>query len=217
MFACNRIEKRRADGRLARVGVEWTENRQGLDNVIFGLALLSFMIGVLVLFLLTPMVFLATPSVPARLVSAGVGLVLMSSFYWSVRISVRGRPRQLVFERDGRMLAPLGFDTYADWCKSIDGTIADIASIEARNLAEKHRSDNTIHTHGVVLSKWNGDLAYVARNLLPEEAHKVSVQLNLALKNLRDDLATAAMRQRSAHDTRPASPSRQSRASAMID
>lgn len=210
MFTCNRIEKRTADRRIARVGVEWTENRERADNLIFALMLLSVMAGGVVLFIVTGFV-------KAKLVSAGIGLLLMSAPFWAVRINVKGKPRQLVFERDGRMLAPLGFQTYANWCKSIDGTIADIVSIETRNLAERANGNGSIHTYSVVLAKRDGTIVYVARHLLPDEAHKVAVQLNIALKDLRDDLATAAMKQRPAGKASSRQTSRPTRVEVFID
>ncbi len=64
----------------------------------------------------------------------------------------------------------------------MSGSNANIASIEAR-------SDGGTHAYVTTYSR-SGDVTYVAGHLHPDNAHKVAVQLTLALAELRESMAS---------------------------
>jgi hypothetical protein len=181
MFTCQRFVRRNADNILDATGVEWTESRDGIEGLIFVLMMAGMVSGALVLFF--------TPAFGSDWWKAAcVGLALMSSYRWARGMEIAGTPRQLLFHRDGSIAAPLGFAAYAAKHRSVTGHHDNIASIEARHMAFKGSS--TPNTHGVVLYSRDGDIADVAMHLLPDDAHKVAVQMTLALTELREDLAS---------------------------
>ncbi len=180
MFTCQRIAQRKTDI-LDASGVEWTESRDGIEGLVFVLVMAGLVSGALVLFF--------TPLFGKDWWKAAcVGLALLSPYRWARGMEIAGTPRQLLFHRDGRIAAPLGFAAYAAKHRSVTGHHDNIASIEARHMAFKGAS--TPNTHGVVLYSRDGDIANVAMHLLPDDAHKVAVQMTLALTELREDLAS---------------------------
>ncbi len=63
-------------------------------------------------------------------------------------------------------------------------------SLEVRQTVSNQEAQRTAHSSGVVMFKRNGDMVYVAKRLHPDYAHKVAVQLMLALTELREELAS---------------------------
>lgn len=214
MFECRRLEARNADGRLKVAGAEWTETKEWLETLMFALTLISIMAGVIVLLLVTAFV-------QAKLVSIGVGIVLLAMPFWLVDRNIKGTRRQLLFGRDGTIRAPLGFAMGYAGSKSIGGTLDDISSIEATPVLSER--SGSIHTHAVALHKQDGDTVYVAKHLTPDQARKVARQLNLALAAMRAELGadmqarTMAAPPRRASSSRPTGPSAPSRKAALID
>ncbi len=184
MFECKRIEERNQAGNLVAVGVEWTEHKEWFDTLMALAMFLCLLVGLFTMFLVSPFV-------KQWWFSVGIGLALVVLGFSLFSVEIPGRPRQLLFYRDGRMLAPLGFAAYAARYKSMSGHLADVVSIEARQTASTHDATKTAYTHGVVLFKRGGDVTYIAKHLHPDAAHKVAVQLTLALTELREALATA--------------------------
>lgn len=191
MFTCHRIDRREADNTLAATGVEWTEHREWISNVLMAFASVCALLSIFTL-------------VGVMLMSAGAGgsgpwwipalmtLALWSPLWWWPRLQFEGKPRQLSFERDGSMPAPLGFALWPRRFRSVSGHHGEIVSIEARQIANQRDAQLTAYTHGVAIIKRNGDIVYVAAHLHPDNAMKVAVQLTLALNDMRESLANSA-------------------------
>lgn len=178
MFAWHPIEKRDAAGRLAAVGLEWTEGRDFLLTVwaagVLGLAI----VGGLVL-------AAGLISGAGWLLGSGAAMLVVGGVLYKAELP--GQPRQLIFHRSGEITAPLGFSAYASRFRKVTGTIDDVESFGVRELKPRN-GEGARFTHGVALYKKDGAVSYVASRLDPDEAHLVSVQMNRALDKLRDDM-----------------------------
>jgi hypothetical protein len=184
MFESQRVETRTAEGRVEASGVTWTERREGLHAVARVVILSSFIVGFFIL-------FLGTPMAKDWWKPVAMGLALIAPFLWIEKLPIEGTLRQLLFYRDGSIEATFGLAFYPRHT-SVSGHHADLVSIEARSVATRQQAQHTNHTHGVILFKRNGDMTYVAKHLHPDEAHKVAVQMMLALTQMRDDMASDA-------------------------
>ncbi len=187
MFDVGTIEEWSDDGQLTAIGVEWSECREHLRKFVFGCMMVSIIAGTITTFLISAFV-------QQRWLSVVIGLVMMTPIVFFDRLSLLpGRPRVLIFYRDGAIEAPLGFSAYAARYRHVSGSIAGISTMEAMQTASRLEAGETPYNHGVVLTKFDGDLVHVAGHLLPNHAHKLAVQLTLALARLREDMATHAM------------------------
>jgi hypothetical protein len=165
MFEWQPLRERDVDGRLLAAGVRWSENRGVAEALCLSLAVLVCMAGA------------------GTILVSGIGgaLVLgLGIWLWRSSFRIAGCKRELVFHRDGGMKAPLGFAHYHESCREILGHNADIVSIEMRK-----EGAGDIR---VVMFFRSGDVVHAAGSLLPDEAHKIAVQLTLALAELREDL-----------------------------
>lgn len=185
MFELYRTEERSEDGQLLAVCVEWTESREGLRKLVFGLMACSTIAGAITAFLITAFV-------QPWWACVAIGLIMMTPIVFLDKVSISGRQRMFVFHRDGHMEAPFGFQAYAARHKSVPGHHAEVKNIEARQTASHLEARETPFSHGVVLIKENGDIAYVAGRLHRDNAHKLAVQLTLALFDLREEVAADA-------------------------
>lgn len=208
MFESHRVETRTPEGRIEAIGVAWTEHREGLHRLARMAIVISFIIGVFV-------AGLGMPMNKEWWTPAGIGLVLMLPIFWVEKISIEGTQRELAFYRDGQIEAPYGFAFYPR-STSVSGHYCDLVSIEARHCLTNLEAQHTNHTHGVILFKRNGDITYVAKHLHPDEAHKVAVQLSLALTELREDMANEAV-QGATRQPAPRSKRNKAAAEALID
>jgi hypothetical protein len=123
------------------------------------------------------------------LIPVALTLAFLSPVFWAHRVSIPGKPRRLLFKRDGSMPAPLGLRAYGARHKCVSGHHADIVSIEAKRSDVTAEAQNFNFSYRVVLYKRSGDMTYVASCLQPDEAHKVAVQLTQALRALHDEMA----------------------------
>lgn len=167
------IRERDVDGRLMAAGVQWTEMRKsafGLYITVANLSLMGSVGG-------------CAHQQMFRDSNGGVvalwllGLCVMCVV--AARLSL-GRMRALIFRADGTTSAPFGFAYYSSRYRAMSGTNANLVSIEAR-------SDGGADAYVAVYSR-NGDVTYVAGHLHPDNAHRVAVQLTLALAELRESL-----------------------------
>lgn len=192
-FEWQPIRERDAEGTLIAAGVQWTELRMAAQVTCGIVVMLSFMGGVAA--------WLAGEVLKAE--DTGMTALTFFAICGGALVGgrrMRGTVRSLVFQRDGRILAPLGFAHYPARFREVDGHIDNIVSIEARGQGLTDCS--------VVMFARCGDIAYVAGRLHQDSAHKVAVQLTLALAELRESLAAPA----GAHK-----PSSRSAAEASID
>jgi hypothetical protein len=195
-FECNYLEDRNADGSIEATALQWTEVNAWFETLMLFVAIAAFIGGGVVT------LFGGNPWIPRTPFSIGGSLFLMVSPFLLLSSAVLGTPRALVFHRDGRIAAPLGFSSYPRSFKHVTGTLADIASIEARQTVRPTQGTQTTRTHGVVLFKRNGDIAYVASRLHPDSAHKLAVQMTHALVALREDIMSATIRSAPSHPGR---------------
>lgn len=203
-FECNYLEDRNADGSIETTALQWTEVNEWFETLMLFVGIAAFIGGVVTL-------LDGNPWVPRTALSIACSLFLMVSPLLLMSSAVLGTPRALVFHRDGRIEAPLGFSSYPRSFKHVTGTLADIASIEARQTIRPAQATQTARTHGVVLFKRNGDIAYVAGRLHPDSAHKLAVQMTHALVAIREDIMSATI-QRAASN-----PARKSPVEILID
>lgn len=197
-FTCERLEERSADGRLAAVGVRWTENRNWLDGIVISLLALSAMASIAP-FTIAILMSLHAGSpwwVPAMI---GGAMFLPASLIDKLRFP--GKPRELWFRRDGTMPVPLGFHAYLGRPHAVSGNHADVVSIEAR---PPQGSEPGRYPHSVVFYKRQGAITYVAMKLAADEAHEVTVQLTHALRELREDMTSGHRRPGTQGRTAPA-------------
>ena len=166
------IRDPRRGGRLVAAGGRWSEHRDFAEAGCLALAVLVCLAGIVGL------VVSMMDGSPAI-----AGLLLLGLGIWLARCSFRiaGCERELVFDREGGMKAPLGFAHYQAICREITGHHADIVSIEMRN-----EGAGDIR---VVMFFRSGDVVYAAGRLQRDEAHRLAVQLSLALAELREAIS----------------------------
>lgn len=160
------IRERDADGRLTAAGLQWTEQRRtafGILVVISAIALIG-----------------AVPTLLVGASGATWGLFTLVACAMAIARLTPARKRALIFHEDGRTSAPFGFAHHPRRYREVYGTNANVVSIEARG----HRNE----PHHVAMYARNGDVAYVAGRLESDNAHRVAVQLTLALAELRESL-----------------------------
>lgn len=171
-FKCEWIQKWADDDTLEAVGLRWTEYRPFREGVCLVLGIPGIVLGLA----------FALGGHGAGLLFALGGAVLMY-----VMIAMPGRPREIVFWRDGRMETPLGLSTGylrpgRRWLHH-----TGIRSVETEVL---HKEGT--YTHGVRIFYEGGETNHVAKNLMPDDAHMVAVRLSTALRHLRENMAQAA-------------------------
>lgn len=178
---CVRIDTKDRNGELTTTGVEWTEGRNGLFYLK--------VVGVVGLFGITVACLLGTLFSHQWMLLLGIAAAAATLGVVLMLEPMPGTARRLVFSRDGSIHAPLGLSYYRKSVKRLGSTIADVASFERIQLVRGGEDEGTPFTHGVVLYKRDGGMTYVASNLHPDDAHKVSVQLTLAHFDLKKDMA----------------------------
>jgi len=163
-----------ADGRLTAAGAEWTEERAAVASTLLVLLVLSFII---LAFALIIMMLSGEGEVAV--------LALLAIIATSVRTmrTMRGRRRALVFHRDGRTSAPHGFAHYPGRFTEITGTNAEFVSIEARGPE---------FSSNVLIFTGSGGVIYAGRHLRHDDAHRIAVQLTVALRELRESIGREA-------------------------
>lgn len=166
-FDCKPVRERDADGRLTAAGLEWTEQRRSAFGILVVISTIALIGGVPTL--------LVGASHPAWAMFALVACAM------AIARLTPGRTRALIFHEDGSTSAPFGFAHHPRWFREVSGSNVNIVSIEARG----HRNE----PHHVAMYSRSGEVAYVAGRLEADNAHKVAVQLTLALAELRESLA----------------------------
>lgn len=173
-FEWRTVREHDADGRLIAAGAEWAEERAAVASALLVVIVLSF-------------IMLAFALIIMLLSGEGQGVVLglLALIALAVRSlrTMRGRRRALVFHRDGRTTAPHGFAHCPRRFTEITGTNAEFVSIEARG--PELSSNVLIFTH-------SGGVIYAGRHLHHDDAHRVAVQLTIALRELRESIGREA-------------------------
>ncbi len=200
MFTCHRIEKRDSNGQLTVSGLEWTEGRLWLLNIWAVTMMVLTVAGVISL--------VCAAALSAKLLLLPIAILCAGALLNEV--GVPQKRRQLLFHRDGLILAPLGFASAPRDHDRVDGKVSEIISIEKQQHVSPEKNGCDRFTDGVVLYLRNGGTCWVAKNLDPFDAHKVAVQLTTALQELRGDISSAAR-------TGQAVPAQQSREPELID
>jgi hypothetical protein len=167
-FRCHPIRERDADGHLVAAGVEWAEER---DIALAGFWVVGCILGPI-----------GACALMFHVVDKGglvFGLVCLGLLACLIVCARRlpGRTRALVFHEDGSTSAPYGFAHAPRSHRRITIHNADFVSIEAQGHPAMC---------DVVLFTRCGETVYVAGWLHRDSAHKVAVQLTLALAELRE-------------------------------
>lgn len=187
-FACDIVEERDDDGRIAGIGARWTEARTWCEAAVHAVGGVFFFasamtgIGSLVLLAFAPGLGVV------GLAAAGLLLAVSYHVFW-LGWRVPGRRRELTFWRDGGTCAPWGLSTVElDDDDEIGLPQSDILSIEAEQCVKPAKDDQTIYTHGVVIFYDSGHVVHIAHKLAPDQAHRLAVSLTTALAELRRDM-----------------------------
>lgn len=177
MFKCNREAVKDAKGVVTAVRVEWIE-ASALSEVVVGLLAMVATMASAVAF-----VGLILSHAPTLVILSPWVVVVLA--LWAVHgLNHYSVPRVVVFHRDGRIETPkgLGFNRKARW---LTATADMLASIEV-GQNERDEGQRTTYTHGVALIEASGEKGFIARRLEPNHALKVAVQLNNALREIRE-------------------------------
>jgi len=173
-FEWRTVREHDADGRLAAAGAEWTEERAAVASTLLVLVVISF-------------IMLGFALIIMMLSGEGQAVVLALAAIIAISVramrTMRGRRRALVFHRDGRTTAPHGFAHYPRRFTEITGTNAEFVSIEARGPE---------FGANVLIFTQSGGVFYAGKHLHHDDAHRVGVQLTLALRELRESLGREA-------------------------
>lgn len=166
-----------ADGRLAAAGYAWGEPdalRLAAALAVYAAGLGVTLFGVDVL--KTSMLF----GVPVLV--TGLGLFVAAYAVYQHRF----RPRSLIFEADGRMSAPQRLPEFWWPRYEIRGHHDQVVRIAA---VEERRPDGSGMEYRAAIYFRSGNIVRVSGPVHRDDAHKIAVQLTLALEELRDALA----------------------------
>lgn len=170
-----KIRRRDASRRLAASGYRWGEPRENVKMLVLVAASLNVMAALCVLIALAFM----TNKAPWI-----AGLLICVAIYGALVLVIQRfgfRPRAVIFCADGTTTLPFGIPWFRKHRALRDHHEA-IVSIEAGSVRGKDE---------VAIFSREGSIITVSRFLHPEDAHRVAVQLTAALKELREDLASA--------------------------
>lgn len=193
-FECHILREERPDGTLGGVGVLWTETRAWLWSLLA-------VAGGLILPMLMLWSFI---ELQHQLVVLRTGFVHRASDipHWLILPALIGleyiclaelwdRPmrwRSLFFMADGSNRAPDGFTRHRGY-GAMPYHQSEINSFEV--LASREPLWHPVHIVAAYLR--NGDVMHVAARLTAVEAHKVAVELNNALAEMRAHRARRAL------------------------
>lgn len=167
-FYVNQIRHPDEAGRLRVAGAEWSEHRHGVVGVI---AFIGALAGVALIIGGVVVILANGRQAGALLVPPTLVLIAL---YFSSHL-LMWRTRSLLLNVDGTIETPYGF-AYRRWWKSIEGDHAYIATFELRQWSNGYSVN--IYSNG-------GDIVHLADKLPEFQAHKIAVQLNLALRDMR--------------------------------
>lgn len=182
-FQCIRRDVKDASGNVEVTSVVWNEGIEPLESLAATAHALALFVGigaVLLGFLMH--------SRPADQNDAMgcwmVGVAALMAGGLIDNISWPRTWRNLAFFRDGTILAPHG-TAFSSERFEFAKPYTQIVSIEAVTLIQGEAAQTAIYTEGVALYTRGGDKITVAESLTKREAHKVAVQLTLAVQELR--------------------------------
>lgn len=170
-----KIRGRDETGRLVTAGYRWDEPRENVKMLVLFAAIFDFMGGIYVLIALA-FVNDKGPWIAGLLICVGIYAALHLVMK---RFGVR--PRAVIFRADGTTSLPFGIPWFRNY-HSLGAHLENIVSIEAGSVRGKDE---------VALFTRGGDIVTLSHFLHPENAHRVAVQLTSALKELREDMASA--------------------------
>lgn len=189
IFECRAVSGRDQDGLLDGCGARWTEAFSAIEWLLAKAAECS---------LLSAGVVTVGGTVYGAMhggFAAGLaGLPLVAVAWGMAWLSVRcpGRERELTFWQDGVGYAPRGLSPWRWGCERMPLPHWEVASIEAVRLFPEKPDALTHYTHGVIIYFNGGEVSRIAEHLEPDQAHMVAVKLTIALRKLRESMATAS-------------------------
>lgn len=171
-----RLYKR--DGKtVCGYGVEWTEPRKFLENLLLAVAVL-FLFGGLYISVFA-LGSIDIPGSRAWVVLTGLVIASFAAFWKLRRLSacLSGNPKVIEFHEDGRI-----WDSRdGEWKLRVE----HIRSIEAIETNPKPKPEDSNYTHGVRVVTRHGRIVRIAQNLEPDDSAMLSVLLNEAIDRVR--------------------------------
>jgi hypothetical protein len=181
IFQCQTVRQDTPGGTIEGIGVRWTEARWIIEWACEYLAMGIMIAGGVSLIA----AFLGVGSNTIWL--AALLFALGSVTLW-LGFRVPGRRRELQFWADGVGLMPLGCSRWPSHHDRLACSIWGIQSIEAEQIDQTKPGQPAGYTHGVRIFYIDGEVAHVASNLEPDQAHMVAVRLTQALAQLRTEV-----------------------------
>lgn len=193
-FDCKAASHRNAKGEVEEAWVTWTEARLFTEWVIRAIGYTFFLFSIWVGVFGSIASLLSEKPISAAACLIGGGLLFALAWHIpGLRWRIAGNTRGITFHRDGRILIPMGLSPMPLSRGHLSLPHTQIVSIEVEQLIFPKPDDDGVYTHGVRLLFRRGQIAHIAKNLDADEAHMVTVYLNQALMELREDIANANM------------------------
>jgi len=172
VFEVTPIRDRDEQGRLVSSGAYWTEFQATSYALLFGGGVALFPLGLI----------LAVANPFFALFAWAGGVVAIVAAKKGSRL-----PRSLIFTDEGKMLALNGLPFHPG-SSLVEGHHDAIVSVEATGRTYPDNPSNSSWKRdaiNVALIAAGGETIYVSRDLSPEQARNVAVQLTLALLDIR--------------------------------
>lgn len=168
-----------ADGNLQKAGLHWVETRNGFVQIGT-----MTMVACAFAFILT--VGATSDTYGQRSGGAAVMFLITLGLFVIGALLFRHQSRKgaTVFHRDGTIETPFGLPGYRERTK-VGGSHVNIMSIESKAFSQ---------TSMVLVYSVGGDTVCLAEGLTVVDAHKVAVQLVIALTEIRQSLADGTER-----------------------
>lgn len=193
-FDCQAASHRNANGEVEEAWVTWTEARVFREWVIKAIGYTFFLFSIWVGVFGSIACLLSEKPLSATACLIGGGLCLALAWHIpGLRWQMAGNKRAISFHRDGRILIPMGLSPMPSSRDQLRLPHTQIVSIEVEQRIFPKPDDDGVYTHGIRLLFRRGQIAHIAKNLEADEAHMVTVYLNQALMELREDIANANM------------------------
>lgn len=178
IFNAGVFELYKADGQtVCGLGVEWTEPRTISEGALGWLSnaflALGFFAGAGAL--VAGNAASGPPAGPFAVAAILFVVLFVAALWTSVRLP--GKPNSIEFHEDGHISSSWN----GDWKTRVE----DIRSIEAVQLHQKKKEEDSDYTHGVRVITRRGKIFRVAVNLEPDDAAMLSVLLNEVLEAVR--------------------------------
>jgi hypothetical protein len=167
-----RIRRFSEDHRLEAAGFQWQEQNRRMFNTAAWLYS-----GACFLIALSVALFLASSQPNAAIFPLAIGLICAVLGFAATGGKIQ-RQRSIIFESDGRILAPDGLPSFESF-KEVQGHHDDIQSIEVQPNAMAGGCN-------VFFYSYHGNIVTLSGITNYNSAYKISTELNIALREIRN-------------------------------